>query len=204
MRLFERAIARSGLPVRFSEGFNPRPRFSLPLPRAVGVATTADVLVIELAEPLDPDVLLEKLSRQMPGGLRLQSARRLEGSASLQPLAVTCECPVDAQRIAAVQQAIAALLDAPRWMVTREAGGDRPGHAVDLRALLVDASTSTEAVRWTVRVTNDGTIRPAEFLSAVGLDARTLLHRVRRVDVEWSQGSDDDSALLATAQTTEA
>ncbi|GAF87148.1 unnamed protein product, partial [marine sediment metagenome] len=41
LRLFARSLARAALPVRFSEGFNPHPRLSIPLPRPVGVASQA-------------------------------------------------------------------------------------------------------------------------------------------------------------------
>ncbi|MBI4580945.1 MAG: DUF2344 domain-containing protein, partial [Planctomycetes bacterium] len=69
MRMFERALARTDLPVRFSEGFNPRPKLSLPLPRPVGIATTADVLVVELTQPVVPEEALGRLAAQMPRGV---------------------------------------------------------------------------------------------------------------------------------------
>ena len=45
LRLFQRAVARAALPVRFTEGFNPHPRMMIPLPRPVGVASQAETLV---------------------------------------------------------------------------------------------------------------------------------------------------------------
>jgi radical SAM-linked protein len=200
MRLFERAIARSGLPVRFSEGFNPRPRLSLPLPRAVGVAARADVLVLELTEPVDPDGLLASLGPQMPGGLILSSARALEGSASLQPVAATYEMPLSAGMVSEVQEKIAALLDASVWNVVREAGAGFGNKPLDLRPLLLDAVASQDVLLWTVRVTNAGSIRPAEFLDAVGLSGRELLHRVCRVEVAWSQEQAGTAGELVCAQ----
>ena len=44
VRVFQRALARAALPVAYSEGFNPHPRLSLPLPRAVGVASEAELM----------------------------------------------------------------------------------------------------------------------------------------------------------------
>ena len=37
MGVFARAFRRAGLPLRMSQGFNPRPRFSLPAPLPVGI-----------------------------------------------------------------------------------------------------------------------------------------------------------------------
>lgn len=195
MRLFERAIARAGLPVKFSEGFNPRPRFSLPLPRPVGIASQADLIVIDLAEPSEPGPLMDRLGSQMPGGLRLVSAWSVEGSRSLQPALVTCECPLPPDTIAGVTAAVERLLHQDEWLVRRDA--DSGAAPVDLRALLVDASTGDGRVRWSVRVTNGGTVRPAEFLSAIGLNPQDELHHVRRVEVQWTQ--DAPEPVLAAA-----
>ncbi|MBN2271219.1 MAG: DUF2344 domain-containing protein, partial [Sedimentisphaerales bacterium] len=44
MKVFQRACARAGLDVAHTEGFNPRPRLSLPLPRSVGVESDEELL----------------------------------------------------------------------------------------------------------------------------------------------------------------
>src|SRR5690606_16197351 len=85
MRLFERALARARLPVKHSEGFNPRPRMSLPLPRPVGVATLADRLVVELREPVETTDALARLRRQMPVGLTLAEAFEVRPGCKLRP-----------------------------------------------------------------------------------------------------------------------
>ena len=55
LRLFRRALARAEVPVRLTQGFNPHPRMSLPLPRPVGMASEAEVLMIETERDVDPD-----------------------------------------------------------------------------------------------------------------------------------------------------
>ena len=70
MRLFERALSRAQLPVRFSKGFNPGPRLSLPLPRSVGIASGVELLAVELDDAIEPAVVLGTLSEQMPAGLK--------------------------------------------------------------------------------------------------------------------------------------
>ena len=57
LRAIERIAARAGLPLRYSRGFNPRPKFSVPHPRPVGVAARRDLLVLSLDRDLDPQVL---------------------------------------------------------------------------------------------------------------------------------------------------
>ena len=46
MRLLERAIRRSDLPVKMSEGFNPKPRFSYLLALGIGIESEAEVVTL--------------------------------------------------------------------------------------------------------------------------------------------------------------
>ena len=187
MRLFERALSRAQLPVKFSEGFNPRPGLSLPLPRAVGVASEVEVLVFKLREEVEPAVVLERLARQMPFGLTLTDAWILDGRHTPQADRVTYAVPVPPENAGAVAEAINRLLAAKTWRIQRSGGGAKPARTVDLRPYLVDASIREGILRWTVRVTDAGSIRPAELLSAVGLAPDAWQHRVRRTAIRWRE-----------------
>jgi len=194
MRLFERALARTGLPVRFSRGFNPRPKLSLPLPRAVGVASTCDVLVLEMCEATDPGDVLARLAEQMPPGARPLDARQLEAGATVQPEAVTYELQLTGEHASIVKAAAERLLAAEEWPVDRRPPDSRSAKTVDLRGYLASIRVEGETLRWTVQVTTRGTVRPAELLDACGLHARVWQHRVKRVDVRWSDVSFADRA----------
>jgi radical SAM-linked protein len=199
MRLFERALSRAQLPVRFSEGFNPRPRLSLPLPRAVGVASEADVLVVELeeptgppaamcgdGEPLEPDVFRDRLAGQMPSGLTLMDAWFLDARRTLQAERVVYEVGLPSDCISAVADALERLLASPDWFVERRRAEGGPARRIDLRAHLLEARLERAVLRWTVHAGNDGSIRPAELLAAVGLSPSAIHHRVRRISVQWA------------------
>ena len=95
LRLFRRALARANVPVRFTEGFNPHPRISLPLPRPVGMASDAEVLVIETVSDIDPDGTLVRLATQTPDDLHMVSVRRRESKAAMQPTSVTYRLDVE-------------------------------------------------------------------------------------------------------------
>ncbi len=74
MRSFERAFRRAGLPLRWSQGFNPRPSLVFALPLGVGLECEADLLEIELCEKIPVESLPEKLNAQLPPGLRITKA----------------------------------------------------------------------------------------------------------------------------------
>ncbi|MEP0845099.1 MAG: DUF2344 domain-containing protein [Phycisphaerae bacterium] len=185
MRLFERALSRARLPVKYSEGFNPRVRMSLPLPRPVGVATSADMLVVELREPLGASEVLGRLREQMPGGLTLLEAFDLPSGGKLHPESVGYEAALPEEEIASVRSAVGRLMAADRWLVDRNDEQGRLVRAIDLRPMLIDASVEGGVLRWSCRVSDEGAARLAEWLSAFGLDPARTLHRVRRTAVEW-------------------
>lgn len=186
MRLFERALSRAQLPVKFSRGFNPRPRFSLPLPRAVGIASTADLLVVDLEDLLDPTVVLDRLSEQMPDGLTLTEARSIAGKHPPQPVRADYELALPPDQVEDVRQGIADLLAVPTWSVRRSDPGRRQPKELDLRQYLAEGAVREGILRWTVHVTAGGSLRPAELLAAVGLPPQDWQHHVRRTGVEWS------------------
>ena len=53
VRAIERAAARASVPLQFSQGFNPHPVLSLAMARPVGVATSDDLAVLAMAEPVE-------------------------------------------------------------------------------------------------------------------------------------------------------
>ncbi|AGL02639.1 TIGR03936 family radical SAM-associated protein [Desulfoscipio gibsoniae] len=69
VRTLERAFRRAGLPIAFSEGFNPHPRFSFAAPLPVGVEGLAEVLEVDMKESVDHRELAERLNGALPPGL---------------------------------------------------------------------------------------------------------------------------------------
>ncbi|HXK87504.1 MAG TPA: TIGR03936 family radical SAM-associated protein [Phycisphaerae bacterium] len=185
MRLFERALSRAQLPVRFSEGFNPRPRMSLPLPRPVGVATAADMLVFELCEPITASETLRRLREQMPGGLELLEAIELQPDRKLNPEQVVYEVEVPPTQVAQAWEAVQRVLSSERWIIERTGHRRQSVRSIDLRPLLIEASIQSGVLRWSCRTPDTGSARPGEWLEAFGLDPAEMLHRVRRTAVEW-------------------
>ncbi len=69
VRTLERAFRRAGLPIAYSEGFNPHPRFSFAAPLPVGVEGLAEVLDVEMQDSVNHQDLAERLNGALPPGL---------------------------------------------------------------------------------------------------------------------------------------
>lgn len=75
MKAFERALRRSGLPISYSQGFNPHPQMVFGLPLSVGVTSEAEYADFELEEKIEPKEFIERLNSQLPLGLKIIDAR---------------------------------------------------------------------------------------------------------------------------------
>ena len=92
MKLFQRACVRAGVRVRYSEGHNPRPKMSLPLPKTVGVEADDDLLSLQLDGPwssFDAGQFQAKFSGQLPRGCEVLSVRAEKTKTSIQPVLAT-------------------------------------------------------------------------------------------------------------------
>lgn len=74
-RIFERACRRAGLPLAFSQGFNPHPKISFAIPLAVGVAGEREFMELELTEPLESHQVTERLNEKLPAGIKVLETR---------------------------------------------------------------------------------------------------------------------------------
>jgi len=77
LRMLERALRRSGLPVSFTGGFHPLPRLQLALPLPLGVEGDGEWLDLEFTQAVDPAAVREQLQPQLPAEFQLLSAARV-------------------------------------------------------------------------------------------------------------------------------
>ena len=85
LRTLHRAFRRAGLPLKYSEGFNPHPELSFASALATGMTSDAEYFEVELAEEMDPQQFTERVNRVLPEGLFLSGA--VETPAGIKTLA---------------------------------------------------------------------------------------------------------------------
>ncbi|MBR2888717.1 MAG: TIGR03936 family radical SAM-associated protein [Oscillospiraceae bacterium] len=72
MRLFQRAFQRAKLPLKHSQGFNPRPYVAVALPLSVGVESVCELLDFDLDGASVPDdEIRDSLNRVLVDGVRV-------------------------------------------------------------------------------------------------------------------------------------
>ncbi len=198
VRLLERALRRSGLPVSFTGGFHPLPRLQLALALPLGVEALGEWLDLEFATPVDPVEALTRLRSQLPAEFPLQSVEAVPLSGpSLSQELVAAEwsvelCPIEPGRCLTPQrwrEAIATLLaaEALPWSDTDKKGRPRQRDCrpflESLEPLIPADGTDSLTVRLRATIDPQGrSLRPEQLLrwmaERLGLPLR--LGRLRR------------------------
>ena len=182
MRLWERALRRAGLPLRMSEGFNPRPRMSLVEPRSVGMASEAEILEFELADWVNPDAVLAGLTRQVPGGIEVSSLDLIRPADKARPRTLVYVARLSAAADPDLPDRVARLLaqtEAP--VVRRRPTGDKP---LDARPFIESLEAGDRQVRMLLATGPGGTVRPDEVLRLLGFAAEAIARAdVRRIEI---------------------
>lgn len=173
MRLMERAATRANLPLHYSQGFNPHPRFSLLLPRPVGVASQAELLVLDLDdEPaVTPEDLAAALAKQLPPGISVLRAESLATGSMPQVGQADYRIAIAPGQEPALRTRLAELESAARWDVSARRPRDEPGSTpapVDIRPRVRRLEIRDGGLEFTLAGDAGGPGRPDHVLILVG------------------------------------
>jgi radical SAM-linked protein len=80
MRTFQKIFRRSGIPIAYSEGFNPHQIFSIASPLAVGVTSEGEYADVKLTKVMDVGKLKELIDSTCPIGLEVLDVIALDDS----------------------------------------------------------------------------------------------------------------------------
>lgn len=182
---FARLALRVGLPVQFTQGFNPRPRISLPVPRTVGIASLDDRARVELEADIEPKSARERLGAVAPPGLEIRRAWRTAPGRLERVTALEWRIDTTGADSARVAERVAGLLAGPVPM-PRRVKKTRAEYTVDLRPLILDLAATEGEVRAKIGYSPQGSIRPGELLEMLHLPKPEFLGRMTRVRTYWS------------------
>ena len=188
MRAMQRALRRSGLPIRYSQGFNPHVVLSFASPLPVGVSGARELMDIALEVPVEDALFAAELAPALPASMPLIAVRAIDDRhpklmAALQTAAYTATLPRSDASLAMVET-IPALLARKEIIALRKTkSGEKP---CDIRPMIheLNAVENAEAFRFSLRVslTEAATLKPGLLLDALAAQAgvETPPFRLRR------------------------
>ncbi len=77
VRLFTRLHTRAGIPLSYSEGFNPHPKMAIALPLSVGCGGEGEYVDVTYDKDLPEDLILDTLNKKAPIGIEIVKVERL-------------------------------------------------------------------------------------------------------------------------------
>lgn len=184
LRVWERVLRRAGLPLAYSQGFNPHPKLTIAMPLPVGCTSECEELDMVLDEPLSGMEVLSRLRPALPPGLEVISATEIDLRAPARPAQVR-QADYQAVLVGIAHEDVSRRVEE---LIGRErADIEFHGKAYDLRPLIamLEVKPCKEAVVLDMRLLRDeqGRIgRPDVVLSALKLsEYARQVHRRRIV-----------------------
>jgi len=190
-RTWERMLGRAGIPLAYTQGYNPHPRIQFAGGFPVGYSSACECVDILLMQELAPEDLLHRLLPQCPRGIELLAcqtvpikARSLQASMQAATYRVTCETAVSPDQ---VQQAIDHLLQEESVPATRVKKGREVTY--DLRPLVYDVKLlagdpSKLVLQMDLKCGAQGSGRPEQVLKALGIPYDGIW--IHRAAIQWA------------------
>jgi radical SAM-linked protein len=166
MRMFERALRRSGLPLRMTEGYNPHPILAFPTALGLGIESLDEILEFELGSWTSPRQIESALGGQLPEGVAVVSCEVFDRKdrSCVNFVEFEAEAPGQGEGLGPRIAAFLALKECPVERVS-----DKGSKTVEIRQYVLAAEAEGDKIFLRIRVTDQGTAKPEEVLRSFGL-----------------------------------
>jgi len=182
LRMFERALRRTGLPLRMTEGYNPHPILAFPTALGVGIESVDEVLEFELSSWIAPRQIEKDLTTQCPEGIGIRNVEAFvrKDRARIDFVEYEARCP---GQIGGVESRITEFLTRKECVVERSS--DKGTKSVDIRPYTMAVEVEEDRIFLRIRITDSGTAKPEEVLRALGIRPEEGV-RIRKTHTELS------------------
>ena len=181
MKVFRQSFRRAGLPVSFSEGFNPHMKLSFAIAKSVGLESDGELLEVETREEIDAADFRSRINEALPSGLEIVLIRDKGSvtkslSALLRRSSYLLLCSGGADCAGAILEK----LEAPS--IVMEVKSKKSVGMKDLKEYIVGARPVEGGVEVTVLAGSEKNLRIDYLVRYLDLDLRVIRHRLLAED----------------------
>jgi len=159
-RIVERSLRRAGLPVRYTEGFNPHIKLAFHEALPLGLASEGEWVNLNLIEDLAPEDVAARLAPALPRAVRLVAVRRGTTPAPTGPVRYRLEVLENA---GSATDALNDLLERDEFPVE----DPRKGRSRDIRPHLVSAEAVSGGLELNLVAVDGRPPRPGPMVQAL-------------------------------------
>ena len=200
-RAFGRALRRSGLPVKMSQGFNPHYIISFASALAVGTKSEAECVEIELIEQASAEFVMDKIKNSLPPGITAKRAVILDDSspklmAALREagyLLLTENCDTGI-----LKSAVYDIMSKSSIMAVKKSKGAQK--EIDIRPLIISLETGDNSVYMRLAAASSGSLRPEFVIEEIKKRTGNFSYKLIRTGLFAYSSTDTVDLLLACAR----
>ena len=158
-RFMHMALRRSGLPVAYSQGFNPHPLMSFASALAMGVSSECEMMEIRMAEEITAEGGLSAMRAALPPEMPVYAARLVEDNhpalmATLQYAEYDIRL-IGGERV--LDEIDRYMAEAEVIALRKTKSGEKPA---DIRAMTRELSRTEDGMRAVLQLTETSTLKP--------------------------------------------
>ena len=182
VRTLTKSIARAGIPVRYSEGFNPHPRLSFATAMSIGLESDCEFLDIRLVKTVDTWALLEAFNQSLTEELQATEAYLPEAKfTDIAYSSYTIRIVTEGASEALAQKCEKALKEGPVVVFKRSKSGDKDTDISEgIRDVSVVFKEGALVLNATLKADNAGFLNPEYLVTFLkekcGVLGEDLLH----------------------------
>lgn len=194
MRAMQRALRRSDLPLRYSQGFNPHILLTFAAPLSLGMAGRREIMEVPLEKEMTPEAFKAQFSAALPPDLPLVSCTAVDDrhpAPMAQLSAASYEAKLDAVP-ESFGETLTAFLNQPEIPAMRKTKtGLKP---CDIRPMIYALSLTGDTLCMTLALCEKATCKPDLLLDSLFAFAQT--QRPRTHIVRTQMLGEQDGVLL--------
>lgn len=192
-RMFRRALTRASIKLKYSQGFNPHPKMSLPLPRSVGMASECELLVVSILTTEQTadcgNKILQQLAPHLPADINIFNIDIYEDTTKFEPIEVKYIIPVELTganrpKLEAVCQE---LNSAKSFEIDRFSHKSGKIKRVNVADFLKCARVIDEGIEVTACFVSGSSLKLDEMPLIFGLDKESITAPIVRKFVQWQR-----------------
>ena len=196
-RSVQRGLRRSGLPVAYSQGFNPHILITFASALSTGACGKREIMDVTMAEEVDEKEFLTRMNRAMPPEMQLKEARAVDSKhpslmgmvrAAVYDLAIR-----DEETGRMLIAAIPAMMEKERIPAMRKTKTKLT--EVDIKPLILDISGEGNHIRATLILNERESCKPQTLLDALK-ETAGITEEVRMLVTRESLLGEDENGTL--------
>lgn len=182
VRLFHRSFNRSQIPIKYSEGFNPHPKFSIANPLSLGIESEGEYIDIELTKDMLVEDFMSIMNSSLPQDIQIIKAVSIEKGESISAIIDWAFYEIkfwaNKKNIEVISQSIDSWLKQEAIMITKlkKKGKNKVPTEVNIIPLIGNVIVKGKdendyiIINALLKTGEKGNLKPIEFMEALNKD----------------------------------